>query len=431
MKPKINQRTAATDITVSRRERPLWLTGLQEDYEKVFVHGWTPFFGALLMVIMTMVLMAGGLFWGVFGGLKLWGDHFNNFIGLGQILGIDQNLKNLLMHRISLLDITLVLGAFFAALMSGQFSFRRSPKLEYIWGALGGVFMGLGATLAGGCTIGGFFTPLMFASPAGWAMWGGLSAGAFLGLKLLVWSMENITWGSAAPKGSAKPFLKSTHPFIGIAVLGIVLFWAASWYQAENSHLVSHAIIILVGFGFGFILHRSRFCVSRVFREPFMTGDGTMTKAMILALALGIPISSQLLQHNTVDPYVAIPATFWLGSSLGGFIFGLGMIFAGGCASGALWRMGEGQLKLVVTVFFFGWSGSVFSSILKRWDVLTPEIDLDVFDGMVEVTKVGYQAYLPDLSGGWTMTYVICFGVLAVWYLLVRYNESTGRFTVI
>ncbi|MDT8281616.1 MAG: YeeE/YedE thiosulfate transporter family protein [Gammaproteobacteria bacterium] len=30
-----------------------------------------------------------------------------------------------------------------------------------------------------------------------------------------------------------------------------------------------------------------------------------------------------------------------------------GMVFAGGCASGSLWRVGEGHLKLVVAVIFF------------------------------------------------------------------------------
>ena len=38
-----------------------------------------------------------------------------------------------------------------------------------------------------------------------------------------------------------------------------------------------------------------------------MTGEGAMTKAMILALALGIPLGSLLLQKQTVDPYLAIP----------------------------------------------------------------------------------------------------------------------------
>jgi uncharacterized membrane protein YedE/YeeE len=431
MKSTISKRAASGGMTIAGFEPPSWLEGLREDYEKTFVHRWSPYFGAVLLVVVSMVLMTRGLFWGVFGGMKLWGDHFNNLVGLGSLLGIDDTLENPLLHRISLMDINLVLGAFSAALLSGQFRFRRPPKLEYVWGALGGIFMGVGATLAGGCTVGGFFTPLMFASPAGWAMGCGLMAGAFLGLKLLIWSMKTVSWGVSAPRDSGAPLLKGLYPLLGLAILICVLCWTLSWYQASDKMLVSRAIIIPVGFGLGFILHRSRFCFAKVFREPFMTGDGSITKAMILAFVLGIPVSSLLLQNNTVDPYLAIPATFWLGSSLGGLVFGIGMIFAGGCASGALWRLGEGQLKLAVAVFFFGWSGSVCSAILKRWEVLTPQIDLDFIDGLVEFTKVGYQAYLPDLTGNWSVTYLVCFGVLAFWYFLVRYNESTGKFMVI
>ena len=82
------------------------------------------------------------------------------------------------MHRISLMDICLLLGAFSAALISGQFAINRPPKLEYVWAAVGGSMMGIGAALAGGCTTGGFLTPLIHSSPAGWTMWLGLTAGA-------------------------------------------------------------------------------------------------------------------------------------------------------------------------------------------------------------------------------------------------------------
>lgn len=404
-----------------------WLDGLREDYEKVFVDEWSPYLGAILLVIITAALVASGLFWGVYGGLKLWGDWFNNLIGLGPLLGVKAEPENIFMHRISLMDMTLVVGAFTAALMSRQFRISRPPKLEFVWGAAGGTLMGIGASLAGGCTTGGFFTPLTFASPAGWAMWAGLLAGAFLGLKLLLWTMEHITWGMVAPQRGPDSALKPWYPLFGIGVLALVLYWATSWFASDDARLASRAIIVIGGFGLGFVLHRSRFCFSRVFREPFMTGEGTMTKAMILALALGIPVTSLLLQKETVDPYLAIPASFWVGSLLGGLIFGIGMIFAGGCASGSLWRAGEGHLKLWVAVFFFAWAGSTFSAVVSRWGLLTREMNVD----LVEVTKVGSQVFLPDTFGGWAWTYVLSFAMLGIWYLLVRYNESTERFTVL
>ena len=94
-------------------------------------------------------------------------------------------------------------------------------------------------------------------------------------------------------------------------------------------------------------MHRSRLCFARCFREPFMTAEGDMTKAIIVSLAIGIPAAAILFEKKLIDPYLAIPPTFWIGSLLGGLIFGIGMIFAGGCASGALWRAGEGPPQAV------------------------------------------------------------------------------------
>ena len=207
----------------------------------------------------------------------------------------------------------------------------------------------------------------------------------------------------------------------------LVLWWATGWLNSEDARLASRGLLILAGFGLGFTLHRSRFCFSRVFREPFMTGEGEMTKAMILAVALGMPAGSLLLKGGTVDPYLAIPATFWVGSLAGGLIFGIGMVFAGGCASGSLWRVGEGHVKLMVAVFFFAWIGSTASAVFTRLGLTSKEMNLD----LVEESAVGIQAYLPELFSGWGWAYGVGFGIMLVWYLLVRYNESTEKFTVL
>lgn len=409
---------------------PAWVKGFKEDYKLIFINAWSPYLGATLLVIIMAVLMGSGLFWGVFGGIKLWGDYLNNAIGLGPLLGIKPDLENILMHRISLMDITLVIGAFSAALFSRQFRVSRPPKLEFIWAALGGTLMGTGATLAGGCTTGGFFVPLTFSSYAGWAMWLGLLIGAVIGLKLLIWTMENITWGMNAPPVKPARF-KQFYPWIGIIVVILIIAWAINWWDSGDSKKATRALLILSGFGIGFILHRSRFCFSRVFREPFMTGEGEMTKAMILAIALGVPVGAALIAQGTIDPYLAIPSRFWIGSMLGGFVFGIGMVFAGGCASGSLWRVGEGHLKLVVAVLFFGWGGSTVSAILNKFGLLTTSFDLDFMDGMAEVTPLGVQAFMRDMMGGWGGPLLLTYGLLLVWYLFVRYNESTNKFTVL
>jgi hypothetical protein len=161
-----------------------------------------------------------------------------------------------------------------------------------------------------------------------------------------------------------------------------------------------------------------------------MTAEGEMTKALMLAVALGAPVGAALIAHGTIDPYLAIPSRFWLGSMLGGLIFGIGMVFAGGCASGSLWRVGEGHLKLVMAVIFFAWSGSTASAVIGRFGLLTADFDIDFLDGVAEITGLGFQAFMPHLLGGWGYTLLLTYLLLALWYIFIRYNESTSKFTV-
>ncbi len=404
------------------------LSQIKKDYQTIFVDEWSPYLAAVFLVVITSVLVASGGFWGVYGGIKNWGDWLNLSIGLGDMLNISKDLTPPLENRISILNLCLVIGAFSAALISRQFRISRPPKLEYINGAIGGSLMGVGATLSMGCNVGAFFTPVTFSSPSGWAMWVGLLAGAFIGLKLMLWIMEHITWGTKAPEAAQMPGLKKQAPWGGALILLLVVWWTVYWLTSEDRMLSTRALYIPCGFAFGFIMHRGRFCFSRSFREPFLTGDGEMTKAVMLAILLAAVLFSVLFNKEVTDPYVGIPPSFWSGSLLGGLIFGIGMILAGGCATGSLWRVGEGHLKLLVAVLFFSWSASTFSGILNYWNVLTREDNLDL---MVEETMLGYQAWMPQMFGNWGWSHLATFSVILVWFLLIRYNEKTEKFTVI
>lgn len=409
-------------------KNPLY-RGLREDFEKIFVEEWSPYLGAVLLVLVVVALMTTGLFWGVFGGVKYWGDRLNAAIGLASMLGIAEAKETFLGHRMSLMNILLVAGAFTAALVSGQFQPNRAPKLEYVWAALGGSLMGIGASLAGGCTTGGFFNPVVHSSPAGWAMWLGLLAGAWVGLKALMWTLDNVEWGTAAPSPLVVPRgVKRIYPFVGLAVAVGVVGWSTAWWTSPDKQLAARALIVIAGFAIGFVMHRSRLCFARSIREPFMTAEGTMTKAVILAMAIGIPLAALLFRAKVIDPYVAIPPTFWIGSIVGGVVFGFGMVFAGGCASGALWRMGEGHAKLWVAMLFFAWVGSIASALFKKFGLTTiDETNVETW----EVTGIGRQAFFPDLFGGWGWALLIGFAFLAVWYAVVRWNETTEKLTVL
>ena len=164
---------------------------------------------------------------------------------------------------------------------------------------VGGCLMCIGAALAGGCTTGGFFNPVLHSSPAGWAMWLGLLAGAAIGFKMLLWTMENIEWGMQAPPTlQVAPAIKQAYPWLGWLVLAGVVAWAVLWRSSGDESLAARGLIVLSGFAIGFIMHRSRLCFARAFREPFVTGEGEMTKAVILALAIGVPLAALLFQKK-------------------------------------------------------------------------------------------------------------------------------------
>ena len=101
---------------------------------------------------------------------------------------------------------------------------------------------------------------------------------------------------------------------------------------------------------------------------------------------------------------------------LGGFIFGLGAMFAGGCGSGALWRVGEGQVKLMMVVPFFAITSSIFTGWFRDM-----EFEADgVFGSFV---------YLPDVMG-YGGSLLLIAAALLIWYLVVVWNEESNKLIV-
>jgi hypothetical protein len=89
--------------------------------------------------------------------------------------------------------------------------------------------------------------------------------------------------------------------------------------------------------------------------------------------------------------------------------------------------MGEGHIKLWVSMFFFAWMGSTASALFKKFNLTAiDESSVETF----ERTTIGFQAYLPDMLSGWGPALLVSGGLLLLWYALVRYNESTEKFTL-
>ncbi len=123
---------------------------------------------------------------------------------------------------------------------------------------------------------------------------------------------------------------------------------------------------VAVGLMLGFILQRGRFCLNSAFRDIVFVEDLDMFRAYLLCIVVAI-IGTNFLEDMglimTVNQQGEFVSSMLMRQSLlpianiaGGFLFGLGIVLAGGCASGIVYRLGEGQISAVIAVFgfFFG-----------------------------------------------------------------------------
>lgn len=80
----------------------------------------------------------------------------------------------------------LILGAFIAAMISGDFNIRwPRQKVIYARVLVGGLLMGYGAGLASGCTVGGFFSAVPSLGLNGVVFGASIFLGAIAGLQVI------------------------------------------------------------------------------------------------------------------------------------------------------------------------------------------------------------------------------------------------------
>jgi uncharacterized membrane protein YedE/YeeE len=391
---------------------PARLGPFRQHYALVFGRPWGVVPAALVVGALNVFLFAFDRPWTASDGARNWGDWA--FVSLGLLARPD--LVPPLLYSGSLLNLGVVTGAFAAALLGREFAVRVAPMGELVKGGLGGLLMGVGAVLAFGCNIGGFFSAAAALSASGLVMMVGLGAGAYLGLRYLLWEAEHwpgLSSGRSYTFGAARAPGLGWQPALGGLVL-LALLGASVLY--DRAGYAPQAGFLLFGVAFGVVFQRSRFCLVRAFREPFMTGDSEHTRAAALALLVSM-VGFSVLKFTDLrfaDAWV-FPG-FWLGALLGGLLFGAGMALAGGCGAGSLWRVGEGQAKLGVAVVLF----AVGASLARRVAAAT---------GLME--RLGAPVFLPEALGGWAAGMLLVAAVMVAWYLFAVWNEHSRRLSLV
>jgi hypothetical protein len=315
----------------------------------------------------------------------------------------------------SILTLGLLWGAFGSALLSRQFAIRKAPPLELGKGIVGGTLMGIGSAMAGGCNVGGFFSAVSAMSASGIAMMIGLLIGAYLGLRYLYWELEHLPSGSinvSETKGEKGIDWLKIEPYLGALVLMAAI--VCTWIYSKNAYARVGGLL-LCGIAFGIIIQRTRFCFVRGFREPFMTGESQMPRAIAIAVIISALGFAALKYSGVRGENVYVPQAFWFGGLVGGVIFGIGMVIAGGCGSGSVWRAGEGQIKLILAVVFFALSTSLFKAWIRSSAGLT--------------SLMGFRVFMPNfISYKWSLILIIV--IMLAYYLITAWNEETEKFVV-
>ena len=126
---------------------------------------------------------------------------------------------------------------------------------------------------------------------------------------------------------------------------------------ADNAQLVLGIGGLLIGFVFGAVVYRTNYCAMGSLSDIHNFNDYRRFRAWVLAAATAL-LGTQLLHMTGVvalDKSMYLASSFnWLGYVGGGFIFGVGMVFAGGCPSRNLARAGGGDLRSLLTLIVLG-----------------------------------------------------------------------------
>jgi len=145
------------------------------------------------------------------------------------------------------------------------------------------------------------------------------------------------------------------------SVLSIYLALTFGWRQAA---------LFLVGLGAGLVLYHAAFGFTSAWREIVNTGRGAGLRAQILMLAVTAIVFLPLLAEGQLWGIELRGSLRPLSLSVlvGAFLFGIGMQTGGGCASGTLFTVGGGSVRMLATLGTFILGSALGAYHLPAWE---------------------------------------------------------------
>lgn len=136
----------------------------------------------------------------------------------------------------------------------------------------------------------------------------------------------------------------------------------------EHTYLLIIASSLVIGLVGGFVMHRSDFCVTASFRDMFLFRDFFLMRQMILLVVASMALFElgRLGGIITIYPFPLLGSPS-LANAIGGFLFGIGMVLAGGCVCGSLFKLGAGSVASLLAVIGMIVGATLYAEIHPQW----------------------------------------------------------------
>jgi len=103
-----------------------------------------------------------------------------------------------------------------------------------------------------------------------------------------------------------------------------------------------------IGFLFGFFLQKGDLCGASAFSEVILTKS--WSKMLGIWTVIVVSMLGFAVLHGLDLITLIVKPMWWLNYLIGGAVFGIGMVLAGGCVSGCLYKSGMGNLNSIVAL---------------------------------------------------------------------------------
>jgi uncharacterized membrane protein YedE/YeeE len=391
-------------------------------YEIIIKNEWSYTTGAVVMAILAVMLAAFAGSWGVSGPLVIWGGKALTFIGIDadswKMYNGSLAKYRFLNNQASITNVALIFGAMISCLLAAQWKIRGIRSMRQVWSAvIGGTLMGIGARINPGCNVGAMFSSVSALSLSGWVFLVFMFLGAAVGGKFLTnWFLAPVSYGRKENRKKPSPEQRKWNRAIQFAVgVALIIAWLV-FASATREAAPAAGFILFIGMGIGYALQHSRFCFTAAYRDPVLTGNTKMAKALLIALAIStIGFAGLHMSRYGVDlsklPETAPGGAIGLHLVIGAFVFGIGAVLAGCCACGTFVRIGEGCVQSVIALVFF---------------IIGFMIGTPLMINMIQKSPFLYSGkgvYLPKLLGGFGPAILIQLLVLLLLWIAADYWE--------